>query len=123
MKTFAKLIVALVLGAAASSACVATPAVQVSAEVTPRLVWVEPGIWVVEDLPYAVYYSNGFYWRYANGVWFRSPYYNDGFTAVHVGVVPPIVVAGYRPHHVRYRAPVHSQVRPIVRDHRAPRRR
>ena len=48
--------------------------------VSPRLVWVEPGIWVVEDSPYAVYYSNDHYWRYVDGIWYQSPYYDDGST-------------------------------------------
>lgn len=108
---------ALVL--AAATAC--GPAqVQVSA-VGPRLVWVTPGIWVVEDAPYAVYYADGFYWRYADGYWFRSPYYNDGFLRVRVDLVPRVVIGSYHPRHVRYHAPVHATARPIVRDHRAPR--
>jgi hypothetical protein len=93
--------------------------VEVSA-VGPRLVWVSPGIWVLEDAPYAVYYADGYYWRYDAGFWYRSPYYNDAFVRVNVDVVPRVVVGSYHPRHIRYHAPVHATARPIVRDHRAP---
>lgn len=120
MSTLDKLLLAGVLAAAAVPAC--GPAhVQVAASVTPRLVWVAPGIWVVEDHPYAVYYADGYYWRYDSGLWYRSTYYDAGYARVHVGIVPRVVIGAYRPVHVRYRAPVHVQARPIIRDHRAPR--
>lgn len=114
-------VIALALGVASVAAIGCGPAhVQVTTGVPARLVWVEPGIWVVEDYPYAVYYVDGFYWQYVDGGWYRSPYYDGGFVHVGVGIVPSIVIGAYRPVHVHYRAPAHVQARPIVRDHRAP---
>lgn len=124
MTIIKKLVIAAALGIGTAALSGCGPAhVQVGAVVTPRLVWVAPGIWVVEDHPYAVYYADGFYWRYANGIWFRSAFYDGGFARVHIGIVPRIVIGAYRPMHIRYRAPVHVRARPIVRDHRAPYRR
>lgn len=120
MSTLRTLLFAIAIGVAGYATSGCGPA-YVSATVTPRLVWVSPGIWVVEDYPYAVYWADGYYWRTVDGVWYRSPYYDGGFAQVHVGVVPRIVVGSYRPTHVHYRAPTHVRVRPIARDHRAPR--
>lgn len=121
--TTCKLMIALALGAGAVTVGCGPANVHVTATTNPRLVWVEPGVWIVESSPYAVYYSDGYYWRYDGGIWYRSPYYNDGFVRVQLGIVPRIVVGAYRPVHVHYRAPSHVHARPIVRDHRAPRRR
>lgn len=113
----------VVAGAAVGSACG-------PAQVTvagPRLVWVAPGLWLVEGYPSAVYFSDGFYWQYADGTWYRSPYYDRAFVRIDVGVVPRHIVAGYNPrYHANYRAPRAAYVRPIdratqrpiVRDHR-----
>lgn len=90
---------------------------------TPRLVWVAPGIWIVENQAYAQYYADGYYWRYVDGGWYRSPYYDGGFVRIDVGFVPRVVIGSYHPTHVHYRAPRATQSRPIVRDHRAPRHR
>jgi hypothetical protein len=94
----------------------------VSARVAaPRLVLVAPGVWVVEDSPYAVYYYDGFYWRFYDGIWYRSLYYDSGFIGVNVGIVPRVVVHNYRPAHVHYRAPHTARTRAIIRDHRSDR--
>ena len=123
MRALHSTLFAIVVGAAAiaPSACVPTE-VQVQGSVAPRLVMVDPGVWIVENSPYAVYYSDGYYWQYSGGLWYRSPYYDSGFARVEIGFVPRLVVGGYRPAHVRYRAPSHAHVRPIDRDHRTPRR-
>jgi hypothetical protein len=109
--------IALATGAATGTSC-GPGTLYVGAEVTPRMVWVSPGIWVVENQPYAVYYADGFYWRHAGGYWYRSSYYDGGFVQVGVGFVPRIVIGAYRPVHVRYRAPVQVHSRPVIRDHR-----
>src|SRR3569832_1929082 len=44
---------------------------------TPDLVEVSPGVQVIADYDYPVFNSDGLYWRYDNGLWYRSPYYND----------------------------------------------
>ncbi len=96
---------------------------------SPRLVWVAPGVWVVEDYPWPVYYADGYYWRYFGGEWYRSAWYDDGFIRADVRVVPIIVVRNHRPDvYVRYRARPGTRIRiidhrtrqPIVRDHRKP---
>lgn len=124
MRSLGSVLFSVVVGLAglAPSACAPAHVRVTAAVTTPRLVMVSPGIWIVEDHPYAVYYADGFYWRYVDGIWYRSPYYDDGFTYVDVTIVPRIVIGAYRPVHVRYRAPVHVHARPIIHDHRAPRR-
>ncbi len=122
------LLAALFTGAISLTAAGCAPAeVGVSATVTttPRLVWIGPGVWVVEDYPWSVYYNDGFYWMYRDGFWYRSDYYSDAFVRVRVGVVPVPVVRIHRPHrYVRYRAPRDARVRVIdrrrPRSHRAP---
>lgn len=114
---------ALVLGTAAAGSSCAPAHVQVAAEVSgPRLALVSPGVWLVEDHAYAVYYADGVYWRYIDGIWYQSSFYDGGFVRVNVGIVPRVIVRAYRPHHVRYRPARHVQRRPIVRTQR-PRRR
>lgn len=99
-------------------ACVPAAEVQVAG---PRLVLAAPGIWLVENQPYAVYYADGFYWRYDGTGWYRSTYYDDGFVSVNVGLVPRVVITGYRPAHVRYHPARHVRVQPIDRRHHSPR--
>ena len=88
--------------AAPNLGCVGSATVSADV-VTPRLVWIAPGVWVVEDYQ-AVYFYDDFYWRYSAGVWYRSTVFDGGF--VRIGVAPPIVVRAYRPRRfIRYRAP------------------
>jgi hypothetical protein len=120
-----KALLSVAIGAAAlgPSACVPGADVRVSGEVTgPRMVMVD-GIWIVENQPYAVYYADGFYWRYTAAGWYRSSYYDDGFISVNVGVVPRVVAGAYRPHHIRYRPSKHVRAQPIDRRHYSPRSR
>ncbi len=108
---------ALALGVA-STGCVGSAEVRATAVVsTPRLVWIAPGVWVVEDYHSAVFFYDGYYWMFDDGLWYRSTYYTDGF--VRVAVVPPVVVSIRRPRtYVRYHAPRGAKVRVIQRDHR-----
>ena len=39
---------------------------------TPQLIMIEPDVQVVADYHEPVFYSDNYYWRYDNGVWFRS---------------------------------------------------
>jgi hypothetical protein len=88
---------------------------------TPDLVYVSPGVSVVADYDYPVFYAQGFYWRYNNGLWLRSRMYNRGFVRVHT---VPVVVRGIRnPHrYVRVRARGHMRTRPAYRPRRVYRR-
>lgn len=95
---------------------------------TPDLVEVSPGVQVVADYDDSVFYSDGYYWRYDGGGWYRSNNYAGGF--VYWESPPRAVIsindpyryrhyrpANYQPRHQPYRRP-----EPIVRDHRAERR-
>jgi hypothetical protein len=46
---------------------------------SPDLVDVGPGVQVIADYDYPVFYSDGFYWRYDGGLWYRSGYWNGGW--------------------------------------------
>jgi len=107
--------------AAPSASCVGSASVETRVDVTPRVVWVAPGVWVVEDYDRAVYYYDSFYWWHYDGFWYRSSYYNDGF--VRISVAPPAPVVGvYRPRrHIRYHAPRGARARKIERKHYHPR--
>jgi hypothetical protein len=125
--------VSLILSAALGG-CLGTGSadVQYSGDVavsTPDLVEVSPGVQVVADYDDSVFYSDGFYWRYDNGGWYRSNNYAGGF--VYWNSPPQAVItindpghyrhyrpSGYQPRHQPYRRP-----EPIVRDHREPERR
>ena len=54
----------------------------------PTMVEVNPGVWVVEDYPQPVFYSRNYYWRYSDGVWYRSATLWDAPVRVRVGYVP-----------------------------------
>lgn len=81
---------------------------------TPSLVYVSPGVSVVADYDYPVFYAQGYYWRYNSGLWLRSPYWNRGFVRVRS---VPVVVRGIRnPHrYVHVRARGRYQTRPAYR--------
>src|SRR5688572_9693636 len=70
---------------------------------TPDLVYIGPGVYVIADHDYPVFYSNNLYWRYDGGVWYRSRTYNSGWTVSYD--VPVAVRRIDRPTaYVRYRA-------------------
>ena len=115
MGRFYCLLLSLAIGIASAS-CVghARLGVGVEVEPPPRLVWIGPGVWVVEDYGQAVFYANNSYWMYSNGIWYSSSYYNDGF--VRVSVVPPALIRVRRPYrYVRYRARAGVRTRVIHR--------
>ena len=43
------------------------------------LVYVSDGVQVVADYDYPVFYAEGVYWRFDNGVWYRSNAWNRGW--------------------------------------------
>lgn len=45
----------------------------------PGLAYIGPGVQVVTDYDYPVFYSDGYYWRYDGGLWYRSGFYNRGW--------------------------------------------
>jgi hypothetical protein len=97
--------------------------------VQPELVYVSPGVQVVADYDEPIFYSEGYYWRYYGGIWYRSSYHNYGW--VHVRTAPVYVARiGYHNHrnYVRYRGGSRARYDhyrnppprqgPVVRDHR-----
>ena len=59
----------------------------------PALVEVSPGVQVIADYDYPVFYSGGLYWRQTGGVWYSSNVYSGGW-AVNYNV--PYGVRGIR---------------------------
>lgn len=45
----------------------------------PGLVEVSPGVQVMSNYDYPVFYSDGSYWRYDGGLWYQSGYYDRGW--------------------------------------------
>lgn len=45
----------------------------------PTMVWVSPGVWVVEDYPEPVYFADGYYWYPSLGIWYRSRRWDHEF--------------------------------------------
>ena len=45
----------------------------------PDMVVVSPGVSVVYDYDYPVFFNAGLYWRYDGGVWYSSRYHNSGW--------------------------------------------
>jgi len=45
----------------------------------PSMEYIGPGVQVIADYDYPVFYSDGFYWRNDGGVWYRSGYYDRGW--------------------------------------------
>jgi hypothetical protein len=117
------------LFAAVVAGCTGTGSVQYAATAdvyTPELVQIEPDIQVVADYDQPVFYSEGVYWRYDSGTWYRSPYYNRGWIRI---ATPPVRIRQIqRPEaYVHYRAHEGDrrerearayQPGPEVRDHR-----
>jgi hypothetical protein len=76
--------------------CTATGSARYSAEVTsPRLVYVSDDVQVIEDHDQAVFFSANMYWRYDNGVWYRSRYHTRDW--VRISTPPPQIVRIERP--------------------------
>jgi hypothetical protein len=111
---------ALALGTVAlgaGAACTGTGTVRYTATATysqPSLAYVSPGVYVVEDYNEPVFYSNNLYWRYHNGVWYRSQYHDRGF--VYYAAPPRAVLSIQRPYaYVRYRGTTHYRAGRDVR--------
>jgi hypothetical protein len=101
--------------------------VEVSAS-APDLAYVAPGVHVIADYDEPIFYANGYYWWFYDGVWYRSPTYTGGW--VYVSAPPTGIARIYEPHRYRHyrpqgytvhRRPVpsHEVRRPVVRDHRS----
>src|SRR5688572_1424101 len=100
------LVAVLAVGAGAGAGCTAAVA---SDPYGPDLVYVSPGVQVIADYHEPVFYSDGLYWRYYGGSWYRSHYYTGGWV---YATPPPAVLRIDRPYgYARYR-PVGWAARP-----------
>jgi hypothetical protein len=76
---------------------------------TPDLVTVSPGVQVIADYDEPIFYSDGFYWRFYDGVWYRSSFYTGGWTFVDA---PPVAIVEInRPEMYRHYHPAGYVVR------------
>jgi hypothetical protein len=48
----------------------------------PELAYVSPGVSVVAGYDAPVFYASNYYWRYQDGVWYRSPFWYGGWSSV-----------------------------------------
>jgi hypothetical protein len=114
------------------------PAPTIRFEAEPPLVIVSPGVMVVEDSDSEIFFSNGFYWTWSGGVWYRTRSYRGGWVAVPARRVPYRIghvrhgtyrhFRGGRPYvrgsaHPGYRHSYRHEDRRVIRDHRDPRDR
>ena len=90
----------------------------------PSMVYVGPGIQVVSDYDYPVFYSDSLYWRQTDGIWYSSRYHDRGWGrsySVPVGVrgiQRPNEYAHYRGN-AQVRGGYNNTSGPAVRDHRS----
>jgi hypothetical protein len=87
-----------------------------TATVAPDLFYVAPGVQVVADYDYPVFYADNYYWRYDNGLWYRSNWYTGGWAYA----TPPYAVSRIeRPYEYRrYRPSGYVSRRTHAYDHR-----
>jgi hypothetical protein len=114
------LLISSAIAAACATGCYSEADVGYSAGYgapAPALVEVSPGIQVISDYDYPVFYANNYYWRYDGGVWYRSGWYNRGWA---VSYDVPVGVRGIaRPEgYVHYRGGYNGGG-VYARDHRA----
>ena len=84
----------------------------------PDLAYVGPGVQVVAGYDQPVFYSDNFYWRYDNNRWFRSSYYDRGWS---YATPPRAVLSIDRPYRYRNYRPAGYVGRdrgPMIRDQR-----
>jgi hypothetical protein len=71
--------------------------------VEPEMVVVSPGVQVVYDYDYPVFFNAGFYWRYDGGIWYSSRFHTGGWARSYNvpsqvrGISRPESFAHYRP--------------------------
>jgi hypothetical protein len=83
---------ACVFAAAASVAgCSGASDAEYAGEVrvsSPELIEISPGVAVIADADEPLFYSDGHYWLYQDGAWFRSDSYRGGFARIDLAIVP-----------------------------------
>jgi len=91
----------------------------------PSMVYAAPGVQVIADYDYPIFYSDGLYWRQYGGVWYSSRVYTGGWgVAYNVpggirGIREPGAYAHYRGGYAGpvYRGGTYNNGA-VVRDHR-----
>jgi hypothetical protein len=88
---------------ALSIGCTASGRMHTSASVsTPEMVYINSDVQVISDYQEPVFYTSNYYWRYDNGVWYRSSNYTSGW--IRIQVVPVVIQRIERPaSYVHYR--------------------
>jgi hypothetical protein len=95
----------------------------------PDLVYVSPGVQVIADYDYPVFFADGLYWRYDGGIWYRSRTYTGGWAVSYNvpvavrGIDRPAGYAHYRSTAVAHGRDHRMQGHQAVRDHRHANRR
>ena len=89
---------------------------------------IRPGLWVVTDYDYPIYYYEGFYWGLYGGVWYRRTDLDMSWVRVVPQAVPLAVVRIRHDRYVHYRPQRSSTVHvrrgyPPTRVHKAARSR
>lgn len=112
----------LLVAGVAASGCATTGS---AGYYEPDLVYVSPGVQVIANYDEPIFYADGYYWRNAGGVWYRSSYYRGGWAYARP---PGAILSINSPHRYRhYRpdgwAPRHHQpaASPVVRGGPPPR--
>jgi hypothetical protein len=90
--TFASGLLALALGAGCGAGVGYRGTVTVSAS-TPDLAYVAPGVQVIADYDEPIFFANGYYWWFYDGLWYSSPTYTGGWAFVSR---PPVAIARIR---------------------------
>jgi len=85
---------------------VSVPVIMFEAE--PVLVVVSPGIQVVPDAPYEVFFVDGFYWNYHSGYWYRSPSWHTQWVQFDRRDVPPGLWKVPPGKYKHYKGPAHK---------------
>ncbi len=94
----------------------------------PNLVYAAPGVQVIADYDYPIFYSDGLYWRQYDGVWYSSRVYTGGWAVNYSvpygvrGIREPGMYAHYRGGGYAgptYRGGYYNNGGAAVRDHRA----
>jgi hypothetical protein len=77
---------------------------------TPSMVYIDSDVRVIADYDEPIFYTNSFYWRQTNGVWYRSSSHSGGWA---VYASPPAAILRIeRPTaYVRYRGSANVQTR------------
>jgi len=85
-------------------------------EVTPTLAYVEPGVEVVADWDVPIFFADGFYWYWDDGIWYRSITLGGERVVVHQ--VPPAVAHIRAPGRFVHYHPTGTIARRPIPEHR-----